>query len=41
MTAKERIYEIMDALPDDVTFEDALYETVCDIQNRAQPGAGG
>ena len=26
MTAKERIYEIMGELPDDVTFEDALYE---------------
>ena len=26
MTAKERIYEIMDSLPDGVTFEDALYE---------------
>ena len=26
MTAKERIYEIMDALPDGVTFEDALHE---------------
>ena len=26
MTGKERIYEIMDSLPDGVTFEDALYE---------------
>ena len=26
MTAKERIFEIMEELPDDVTFEDALYE---------------
>ena len=26
MTAKDRIVEIMQDLPDDVTFEDALYE---------------
>ena len=26
MTAKDRIVEIMQVLPDDVTFEDALYE---------------
>ena len=26
MTAKNRIVEIMQELPDDVTFEDALYE---------------
>ena len=26
MTAKDRIVEIMQELPDDVTFEDALYE---------------
>ena len=26
MTAKDRIVEIMQDLPDDVTFEDAIYE---------------
>ena len=26
MTAKDRIVEIMQDLPDDVTFEDAMYE---------------